>query len=40
MVNVSGVSTIDQLRNFTFSSEEVFYLQLVLFLGFGFKIPI
>lgn len=40
MVNVSGATTIDSVRNFNFTYEEVFYLQLVLFLGFGFKIPI
>lgn len=40
IVNVSGMPTVDAIRDFNFSYEEVFYLQLVLFLGFGFKIPI
>jgi len=40
IINTSGVSTIDAIRCFNFSYEEVFYLQMLLFLGFGFKIPI
>lgn len=40
IVNVSGAPTIDVIRDYNFSYEEVFYLQLILFLGFGFKIPI
>tara|TARA_B110000305_G_scaffold209083_1_gene241775 strand:+ start:708 stop:836 length:129 start_codon:yes stop_codon:yes gene_type:complete len=40
IVNVSGAPTVDAIRDFNFSYEEVFYLQLVLFMGFGFKIPI
>lgn len=40
MVNVSGLSTISQIRDFNFAPDEVFYMKLVLFLGFGFKIPI
>lgn len=40
MVNVSGLTTIAQLRCYDFAPDEVFYMKLLLFLGFGFKIPI
>lgn len=40
VVNTSGAVTIETIRCFNFSYDEVFYLQLLLFLGFGFKIPI
>lgn len=40
IVNMSGASTINDIRCFNFSYEEVFYLQILLFVGFGFKIPI
>lgn len=40
IVNVSGTSLISEIRDFNFNLEEVFYLKIILFLGFGFKIPI
>jgi len=40
MVNVSGLTTISQLRWYNFAPDDVFYMKLILFLGFGFKIPI
>lgn len=40
MVNISGVSTVSQLRDYSFAADEIFYMKLILFLGFGFKIPI
>lgn len=40
MINVSGLSTVSQIRNYSFSVDEIFYMKLILFLGFGFKIPI
>jgi len=35
-----GNTSFESLRNFTFTSSESFYLFLLLFLGFGFKVPI
>lgn len=40
IIYVLGNSSFSSLREFKFTSDEVWYLYLLLFLGFGFKVPI
>lgn len=40
MVYVSGGSSFSSLRNFVFTNDEVWFLYFLIFLGFGFKVPI
>jgi len=35
-----GNTSFSSLREFNFTGDEVWYLYLLLFLGFGFKVPI
>jgi len=35
-----GGSSFSSLREFNFTGDEIWYLYLLIFLGFGFKVPI
>lgn len=40
IIYTTGGSSFNTLRNFNFTGDEVWYLYLLIFLGFGFKVPI
>ena len=40
LINVSGSTSFSSLKNLVFTDNEVWWLYFLLFLGFGFKIPI
>lgn len=40
MVYTSGGSSFSNLRDFVFTNDEIWFLYFLIFLGFGFKVPI
>lgn len=40
LISVVGSSNFDDIKLYTFSYNETFYIYLGLFLGFGFKVPL
>ena len=40
IVYTTGNSSFNSMRNFIFTQDEIWYLYLLIFLGFGFKVPI
>ncbi len=40
IISITGVTSLFLIKNYNFNSLEIYFLSLILFLGFGFKIPI
>jgi len=40
IISISGTSSFNSIRNLAFTNSEIWFIYLLLFLGFGFKIPV